>query len=92
MELNDVIYACIILHNMIVEGEWHYLSRNHDFAFQQDDGTRFQVDRIYKNNAAHLLGSIDVIELWQQYMNGDNHNNLKLDLIEHLWETHGNND
>ena len=77
---------------MIVEDEWHDPTLNHDFVFQQDDGARFQMDRIYKDNTAHLLGSIDVIELWWQYMNRDNHNNLKLDLIEHLWEAHGTNE
>ena len=61
--MNAVMTACIILHNMIVEDEWHDPTLNHDFVFQQDDGARFQMDRIYKDNTAHLLGSIDVIEL-----------------------------
>ena len=39
--MNVVMTACIILHNMIVEDEWHDPTLNHDFVFQEDNGTRF---------------------------------------------------
>ena len=61
--MNVIMTACIILHKMIVEDIWQDSTLNHDFVFQKNDGTWFQVDRIYKDNTVHLLGSINVIEL-----------------------------
>ena len=87
-----VISACIILHNMIIEDEWEDPSLTHDVVFQENDGSMFQVDRLYKDTTSHLFGSVDVMEARRRYKNQDNHKRLKQDLVQHLWDIHGNQD
>ena len=88
--MSIVMSACIILHNMIIEDEWEDPSLTHDFVFQDNDGSMFQVDRLYKDTTSHLLGSVDVMEARRRYKNQDNHKRLKQDLVQHLWDIHGN--
>ena len=87
--MSIVMSACIILHNMIIEDEWEDPSLTHDFVFQENDG---QVDRLYKDTTSHLLGSVDVMKARRCYKNQDNHKRLKQDLVQHLWDIHGNQD
>ena len=90
--MSIVMRACIILHNMIIEDEWEDPSLTHDFVFQDNDGSMFQVDRLYKDTTTHLLGSVDVMEARRRYKNQNNHKKLKQDLVQYLWDIHGNQD
>jgi hypothetical protein len=87
--MNLIIKCCIILHNMIVEDEWEDPTLDHDFVFQEDNGTRFKVDRLYKDATTENFASCNMRQIRRKYKDNARHTELKNDLIEHLWKLHG---
>jgi len=79
--LKDIMMACIILHNMIVEDERHtYLGVN-DFDYDQinDNGPK----PVSHNSTCNL---IQFVERHNSIRDRGIHSQLQADLDEHLWQ------
>ena len=82
--LKDIMMACIILHNMIVEDERHtYLGAN-DFDYDQinDNGP----EPVSHNPTCNLM---QFIERHNSIRDRGIHSQLQADLVEHLWQLQG---
>ncbi|XP_052137304.1 uncharacterized protein LOC127755649 [Oryza glaberrima] len=82
-EISNIMTACIIMHNMIVEDEGHLGPLNvHEF---EDD---YEIEP-----PEHTIGTpvpmAVLIERDLAIHNRGMHNHLKQDLIEHIWERYG---
>jgi hypothetical protein len=80
-EIGDVMKACVIMHNMIVEEERETGRQNCSYEAM---GERVTVSRTH----AEQLSSF--IQMTHQIRNKAEHTQLKLDLIEHVWQKFGN--
>jgi hypothetical protein len=78
-ELADIMYACIILHSMIVDDE------RDDYDIP-DDNTYEQGPFGLQNNHMHgpIYGFADVLEKNKEIRDRPTHPRLKEDLMEHL--------
>jgi len=84
-ELADIMYACIILHNMIVEDE----RGSYDIP---DDNTYEQGPFSAQTAGLHhepIYGFADVLEKHREIRDRQTHHRLKEDLIEHIWQKYG---
>ncbi|XP_009120498.3 protein ALP1-like [Brassica rapa] len=80
-KLGNIMRACIILHNMIVENEQDSYLRTSEFQQGEDDDPSFVVRRT--TNIRTTLGRrADVRDT-------AGHLQLKEDLIEHIWDKYG---
>ncbi|KAI4998455.1 hypothetical protein ZWY2020_053797 [Hordeum vulgare] len=80
-EISDVMKACVIMHNMIVEEERQTGRQSCTFDAM---GERVTVSRTH----AEELSSF--IQMTQRIRNFNEHDQLKLDLIDHVWQKFGN--
>ncbi|XP_071680327.1 protein ALP1-like [Lolium perenne] len=80
-EIGDVMKACVIMHNMIVEEERETGRQNCSYEAM---GERVTVSRTH----AEQLSSF--IQMTHHIRNKAEHTQLKLDLIEHVWKKFGN--
>ena len=80
--LKAIMMACIILHNMIIEGEWH-LTRAKDFDYEQFDGNTH--DLVSHN---HTFEFREFIDHHLQIRDRGTHSQLQSGLLEHLWQLH----
>ena len=80
-EIGDVMKACVIMHNMIVEEERETGRQNCAYEAM---GERVTVSRTH----AEQLSSF--IQMTHRIRNVDEHSQLKLDLIDHVWQKFGN--
>nr|XP_023911884.1 uncharacterized protein LOC112023512 [Quercus suber] len=82
--LKDIMMACIILHNMIVEDERHtYLGAN-DFDYDQIDNNGPKP--VSHNPTCNLM---QFIERHNSIRDKGIHSQLQADLVEHLWQLQG---
>uniref|UniRef100_A0A2N9GTA0 DDE Tnp4 domain-containing protein n=1 Tax=Fagus sylvatica TaxID=28930 RepID=A0A2N9GTA0_FAGSY len=82
--LNDIMKACIILHNMIIEDE-----RDPNGVQQHDDYK--QVPESIPTPTSREL-TIEVQNFIQSHIrirDRETHSQLQADLVEHLWQLHG---
>ncbi|XP_055960821.1 uncharacterized protein LOC126670604 [Mercurialis annua] len=80
--LKDVMKACIILHNMIVEDERHVSNLDYNYdAF--DDTPHISVSH------DHTTKFLEFIQRHRRIRDRDIHSQLQQDLIEHIWNIHG---
>jgi hypothetical protein len=81
--LINIMKACIIMHNMIIEYE-----RNTDdaidFEYEQIDETPSCT-----NFSRSYLGFVEFIQRHLSIRDSQTHSQLQSDLIEHLWQLHG---
>ncbi|XP_040994339.1 uncharacterized protein LOC121240881 [Juglans microcarpa x Juglans regia] len=82
--LKDIMYACISLHNMIVEEEWHLYFEAKQFIYKQTKET--PNEPISRDNIPEF---IEFIAQHHQIRDKDTHSQLQADLIDHLWNIHG---
>ncbi|XP_020400181.1 uncharacterized protein [Zea mays] len=89
--LHDIMMACIILHNMIVEDERDEYGGEQVYNFDDmgqylcnydDMGQRVTVS----HNSSPELDAF--IQKYKNIKNKETHYQLKADLIEHLWQNH----
>ncbi|KAL0011548.1 hypothetical protein SO802_006656 [Lithocarpus litseifolius] len=82
--LKDIMMACIILHNMIVEDERHTHLGANDFHYDQinDSGP----EPVSHNPTCNLM---QFIECHNSIRDRGIHSQLQVDLIEHLWQLQG---
>ncbi|XP_066166005.1 protein ALP1-like [Oryza sativa Japonica Group] len=85
--LGEIMYACIILHNMIVEDERDSYEGRADFNYEQ--GSSPVPLNGYGQGPIH--GFDRVLEIGVAIRNKDMHHRLKNDLTEHIWNKFGGN-
>ena len=70
--------CCVILHNMIIEDE-----RDLDLELSYDNvGSHVKPAR----NPDHIRA---FLQTYREIEDKDEHNQLPLDLVEHIWQLHG---
>lgn len=79
-EIGDVMKACVIMHNMIVEEERHTGRQNITYEAM---GERVKVSRTHAEELSAF------IQVHQQIRNRDDHSQLQDDLVEHIWQKFG---
>ena len=79
--LKDIMKACIILHNMIVEDERHV--RKFDFNYEE-----FDVILNILVSHEHTTDLMEFIQQLHHIRDRDIHSQLQHDLIEHIWQIH----
>ena len=82
--LQEIMKACIILHNIIVEDEWDE-NEAVDFDYEQIgevDNPPIQVSR------EHVNGFMAFIQSHERIKDQQIHSQLQSDLIDHLWQLH----
>ena len=77
--------ACIILHNMIVEDEWDD-NEVVDLDYEQIDGVDNPPMQVLHEQSD---GFMAYIESYGRIRDREIHSQLRLDLIEHLWQLQG---
>jgi len=80
--LKHIIYACIILHNMIVEDERHTYVGDFDYSYDNvnnDVSTTETSNDPHPNLATRLQRRANIRERRV-------HGQLQVDLMEHIWE------
>ncbi|CAL5203301.1 unnamed protein product [Lathyrus oleraceus] len=86
--LKHTIYACIILHNMIVEDERHTYGGNFDYSYDNVDINNSTTETFsgrHPNLATRLQRRANIQE--KQV-----HRKLQGDLVEYIWERFGHED
>ncbi len=83
--MEEVITACIILHNMVVEDERDNYRMNNSYLFDDAQHTVIEV-----SPAPPLARTIEEMRTARRALfNTDRHFQLQADLIQHLWDLHG---
>jgi len=86
--LAEIMYACIILHNMIVEDErdTFRVRYDDDYEYDYDNGTSTPLLN-YGHGPIH--GFARALEIEEDIQNRDMHRRLKADLVEHIFQRFG---
>jgi hypothetical protein len=81
--LKDIMMACIILHNMIVEDE-------RDLYLGADEFNYEQIIDIPLEPPSHEYTdeTVDFMQNRHRIRDQETHSQLQSDLIEHLWQIH----
>ena len=80
--LKNIIKACIILHNMIVEDE----RDNNEMVFSYDASDGIPTPTLISERSLELL---QFIHTPHRIQDRDTHSILQTDLVKHLWNMHG---
>ena len=81
--LQDIVKACVILHNMIVEDE-RDVNEAAELDYEQiDDNPTIQLSREHTNEF------MEFTETYQCIRDHEIHSQLQSDLIKHLWQLQG---
>jgi len=84
-ELADIMYACIILHNMIVEDERGSYGIPDDNTYEQGQFSA----QITGLDQGPIYGFAEVLQKNRDIRDRATHRRLKQDLIEHMWQRFG---
>nr|KYP31860.1 hypothetical protein KK1_047627 [Cajanus cajan] len=82
--LKNIMYACIILHNMIVEDERHTYNINFDY----DNGGN-EVSTTDISIGLHPIFAATYLQRRAHLRDRQQHRQLQHDLVEHIWERFG---
>lgn len=86
-QLEDIMMACIILHNMIVEDERDSYQLRHDDTYEEGRSTR----PITGLDHGPIHGFTTILEINESIHDREAHKRLKADLVEHIWQKFGGN-
>ncbi|XP_024013889.1 uncharacterized protein LOC112087979 [Eutrema salsugineum] len=87
-KIGNIMRACIILHNMIVENERDHYNLVDTTEFEQGDLTRCsQVDMSFSTDLASNIGNM--IGIRNEIRDRKTHDLLQADLLEHMWHKFG---
>ncbi|XP_019082601.1 PREDICTED: uncharacterized protein LOC104753822 [Camelina sativa] len=94
VKIGNIMRACIILHNMIVEDERDGYTQYDEATFAQVESNRTsEVDFTYStdipSNLRNMMG--DTITIRNEVRDKKIHDRLQADLVEHIWEKFGTN-
>lgn len=85
-DLDYIMKACIILHNMIIEDE-RDANRAEDFDYEQvPESIPITVSHEHTEEFSQFAAFIAAHE---KIRNRETHSKLQLDLVEHLWQRYG---
>ena len=88
VKIGKIMRACIILHNMIVEDERDRYTQFDVSEFAQVEANRTsQVDFAFSTDMPSNLGNM--IGIRNQVCDRKMHQQLKADLVEHIWQKFG---
>jgi hypothetical protein len=82
--LKDIMTACIILYNIIIEDERHI------DEVERGDYEQFNATTLDPVSHAPTLEFMDFIRRHHQIRDRETHSQLQSDLVEHLWQLHSN--
>lgn len=85
--LAEIMYTCIILHNMIVEDERDMYKVRHDDFYQYDEG-RSSTPLIGYGHGP-IQGFSQLLQKQEQIQDTEMHHRLKKDLVEHIFQRFG---
>ena len=80
--MSNIMHACIIMHNMIVEDERNGYSGNHDY--EQVDNT--STAQVFDGPPPNLTTMFERVE---HVRDTQIHHQLQYDLIQHIWQRFG---
>ena len=83
--LNDIMYACIILHNMIVEDERGQYGG--DFEYDAMDGKN--ASSTITDTNGPIPEFYEVLQTNASINDQQTHRRLQDDLVEHIWQKFG---
>ncbi|XP_076944014.1 uncharacterized protein LOC143614466 [Bidens hawaiensis] len=75
-KMTEVVYSCVILHNMILEDDGHAICENYQGDIPRQESTIINEQRLDNLN---IIKSREI------------HNNLRHELVEHLWDRRPDN-
>ncbi|XP_076895893.1 uncharacterized protein LOC143548678 [Bidens hawaiensis] len=75
-KITEVVYTCVILHNMILEDEGHAICQNYQGDIPRQESTITNEQR---------LDNLNIIKCREI------HDNLRHELVEHLWDNRPDN-
>ena len=81
-ELEDIMMACIILHNMIVEDERDSYQLHIDTTYEEGRATR----PIEGLDHGPINGFTRILEINDMIHDRETHKRLQADLVEHIWQ------
>jgi hypothetical protein len=82
--LKEIMMVCIILHNMIVEDERDLYLGADAFDYDQINETPLEPP-----SHEHTVEFLDFIQNHHRIRDRETHSQLQSDLVEHLWQIHG---
>lgn len=85
--LKDIMYACIILHNIIVEDEKNTYESLFDFSY--DDMININNASTVKISHRPISNFATILQRNAEICDKNVHPNLQADLVEHLWSKFG---
>jgi hypothetical protein len=89
--LHDIMMACIIMHNMIIEDEREEYGEEYEYHFDKEGHYVCNYDDMGSRVTISHSAASELDALMQNYINikdSEIHFELKADLIEHLWQHH----
>ncbi|XP_062089156.1 uncharacterized protein LOC133795719 [Humulus lupulus] len=84
--LKDIMYACIILHNIIVDDERDAYESLFDFNYDDDPADTLIVEVLHRP----ISDFPTMLQRNAEIRDKNIHRNLQADLVEHIWSKFGN--
>jgi len=89
--LAEIMYACIILHNMIVEDERDSFRVRYDDNYESEYDQPSSSSKLAGFGHGPIHGFSTLLEVEEDIRNRDMYRRLKEDLVEHIWQRFGQN-
>jgi hypothetical protein len=89
--LAEIMYACIILHNMIVEDERDSFRVRYDDNYESEYEQPSSSSTLAGFGHGPVHGFSTLLDVEEDIRNRDMHRQLKEDLVEHIWQRFGQN-
>jgi hypothetical protein len=87
--IKHILYACIILHNMIVEDERHTYAGHFNYSYDQPPNNDVSTSDTHNGPHPNLA---PYLQRRAQIQDRRTHLQLQHDLVEHIWQRFGHDD